>query len=87
MSTGDVKKFKEFSREKLVKVMRTAVTKMMEHSLDYAHVACPAETFSQLRSKILRSGNDCMRHLEKEFQAYDVEYLNMVEEVIEFNKR
>jgi len=57
---------------------------MMEKSLDFAHVACHKENFQQLRSKVLRVGNDCMRNLEKEFSAYDVKYTKIGEEIIEF---
>ncbi len=75
------------SRERLVEEMRKEVTKMMERTLDYAEVACPRETFKQLRSKILRVGNDCMRNLTKTFDNYDVTYTKITEEIIEFGKR
>ena len=70
----------------LVKYMRREVTKMMEQSLDFAHVACPAEHFKQLRSKILKAGNNCMRNIEKDLYNYDVRNININEEIIEFNK-
>ncbi len=79
-------KFNENSRKKLIGEVRKAVTKMMEQALDFAHVACPVDNFTQLRSKILRAGNDCMRTLEKEMTAYDVTYKRMTEEIIEFNQ-
>lgn len=74
------------SKTRLITDMRKAVTKMMEQSLDYAHVACPSDNFLQLRAKILRVGNDCMRFLEREFRHYDVVYTKTVEEVIEFKR-
>lgn len=77
-------KFEENSRIRLVSAMRKEVTKMMEKSLDFAHVACHKDNFQQLRSKILRVGNDCMRNLEKEFKSYDVKFTQVGEEIIEF---
>lgn len=80
----DTNKFEENSRLRLVSAMRKEVTRMMEKSLDFAHVACHKDNFQQLRSKILRVGNDCMRNLEKEFKAYDVKFTKVSEEIIEF---
>lgn len=80
------KKFKDGSKAILVKLMRKEVTNLMEKALDFSHVACPRDNFQQLRSKILRVGNDCMRSLEKEFDNFEVEYTKLSEEVIEFNK-
>ena len=77
-------KYNENSRIRLTALVRKEVTKMMEQSLDFAHVACPAENFKQLRSKILRAGNNCIRNLEKEFNGYDITYTKISEEVIEF---
>lgn len=77
-------KFEENSRIRLVSAMRKEVTKMMEKSLDFAHVACHKDNFQQLRSKILRVGNDCMRNLEKEFKSYEMKYTKVGEEIIEF---
>lgn len=75
------------SRERMTHDMRAEVTKMMERTLDYAEVACPKETFKQLRSKILRVGNDCMRSLSKTFDNYDVKYTKVSEEIIEFRNK
>lgn len=75
------------SRKRMTHSMREEVTKMMEKTLDYAEVACPRETFRQLRSKVLRVGNDCMRNLEKTFDNYDVLYTKMSEEIIEFRNK
>jgi len=86
----DRDRFNENSRIRLTNVMKKEVTKMMEKSLDFAHVACHKDTFQQLRSKILRIGNDCMRALEKEFKYYDIHYTDVGEEIIQFkmlNKR
>lgn len=80
----DNSKFEVNSRHRLVNAMKKEVTRMMEKSLDFAHVACHKDNFQQLRSKILRVGNDCMRNLEKEFKAYDVKYTKVGEEIIEF---
>lgn len=77
-------KFTENSRIRLVAEVRKEVTRMMEQSLDFAHVACPPDNFKQLRSKILRAGNNCIRNLEKEFNSYDIKYNRLNEEVIEF---
>lgn len=78
-------KFIDNSRRKLVEVMKKEVTKMMEQSLDFAQVACPKDNFIHLRSKILRAGNNCMRVLEKESNDYEIKYLKINEELIEFN--
>lgn len=78
---------KDKSKERLSHDMRAEVTKMMERTLDYAEVACPKETFKQLRSKILRVGNDCMRNLTKTFDNYDVKYTKVSEEIIEFRNK
>ena len=75
------------SKARLNNEMRQEVTKMMESALDYAEVACPKDTFKQLRSKILRVGNNCMRSLEKTFDNYDVVYTNVTEEIIEFKNK
>jgi len=75
------------SRERLTQDMREEVTKMMQLALDYAEVACPRDTFKQLRSKVLRVGNDCMRNLTKTFDNYDMVYTKIVEEIIEFGHK
>lgn len=78
-------KFNENSRNKLVASIRKEVTHMMEQTLDFSQVACSKDNYPQLRSKILRVGNDCMRTLEKELNAYDVQFNRINEEVIEFS--
>ena len=80
----DNSKFNENSRLKLIKAMRKEITKMMEKSLDFAHVACHRENYQQLRSKVLRVGNDCMRTIEKELSSYNVQYTKIGEDIIEF---
>lgn len=77
-------KFNENSKKMLESVMKREVTRMMEQALDFASVACPNDNFKQLRAKILRAGNNCIRTLEKEFMAYDVQYKRINEEIIEF---
>lgn len=80
----DNNKFNENSRLRLIKAMRKEITKMMEKSLDFAHVACHRENYQQLRAKILRVGNDCIRNLEKETNAYNMQYTKLGEDIIEF---
>ncbi len=75
------------SKEKLAQDMRTEITNMMERTLDYAEVACPRDTFKQLRSKVLRVGNDCMRNITKTLDNYSVTYTKISEEIIEFGNR
>ena len=75
------------SRERLTHEMRAEVTKMMERTLDYAEVACPRDTFKQLRSKVLRVGNDCMRNLTKTFDNYNMVYTKLSEAIIEFRNK
>ena len=75
------------SKEKLAQDMRTEITNMMERTLDYAEVACPRDTFKQLRSKVLRVGNDCMRNITKTLDNYSVTYTKISEEIIEFGTR
>jgi len=81
------KVFNENSRKRLIHDMRKEVTNMMEKSLDFADVACPKENFKQLRSKILRIGNNCMRNLTRTFEDYDVQYKKINEEIIEFRSK
>lgn len=78
---------KNKSKARLIEEMRQEVTSMMESALDYAEVACPNTTFRQLRSKILRVGNNCMRNLEKTFDSYDIVYIKVTEEIIEFKNK
>jgi len=77
-------KFNDNSKRILGSVVKREVTKMMEQSLDFASVACPNDNFKQLRAKILRSGNNCIRNLEKELTGYDIIYKKLNEEIIEF---
>lgn len=79
--------FNDNSRKRLVQEMRQEVTKMMEKSLDFADVACPKDNFKQLRSKILRIGNNCMRNLTQEFENYEMQYTKISEEIIEFRNK
>jgi hypothetical protein len=77
-------KYTENSRKRLTALIKKEVTRMMEQSLDFAHVACPPDNFKQLRSKILRAGNNCMRSLERDLDDFEVNYTRVTEEVIEF---
>lgn len=77
----------EKSREKLAKDIEAEITGLFEQVLDYSQVACPTkDTYSVLRSKILRVGNNCIRNVRKNLQYYDVEYVPQVEEVIEIKQ-
>lgn len=80
-------RYTEASKARLIQDTRKEITKMMEQSLDFAHVACPTENFKQLRSKILRAGNNCMRNIAKELDNYNMEYTKLTEEVIEFRHK
>lgn len=74
----------EKSREKLARDIEIEITDLFEQVLDYSQVACPTkDTYSVLRSKILRVGNNCIRSVKKVLQHYDVEYVPQMEELIE----
>lgn len=76
------------SKEKLKALIKTEVTNLFENVLDFAHVACPPTTYPQLRSKILRVGNNCIRNLQGQVSKnFDVEYKATTEEVIEFGPK
>jgi len=75
---------KDKNRKKLEETINKEVTKMFESILDYTQVACPSnETFKVLRSRILRSGNDCIRRLCSALDSYNVEYKVKNEDVVE----
>lgn len=75
---------KNRSKEKLEIDIKKEVTKMFEQILDYAQVACPAEdTFKVLRSRILRSGNDCIRRLWSSLEHYEISYKGKGEDMVE----
>ena len=78
------KRFNDASRKRLNLELRKEVTFMMEQALDYAHVACPPEHYKQLRSKILRAGNNCMRNVGYKLNHYYVSFTQLTEEIIEF---
>jgi len=72
------------SREKLKRDSEAEVTKMFENILDYAQVACAQpDTYKALRSKILRAGNNCIRAIKSEMDAYDIKYIPKTEDIIE----
>ena len=72
------------SKEKLKDDVRKEVTRLFEASLDYSQIACTSpETFTALRGKILRVGNDCIRKLHRLIDSnYDVGYIYSKEEII-----
>ena len=72
------------SKDKLNQELIDEVTKLFEQTLDYAQIACSApETYKNLRSKILRIGNNCIRNISKRLQHYNVEFVPQAEEIIE----
>ncbi len=72
-------------RKHLENVMRKEVTKLFESVLDYTSIAVSEkDRFSVLRGKILRVGNDCIRKISSELTNYDIELIEMDEDVIEF---
>lgn len=77
----------EKSKEKLARDIELEVTKLFEQVLDYSQVACPTkDTYTVLRSKILRVGNNCIRNIRKQIQHYNVEYVTQTEEVIQIKQ-
>ena len=72
------------SRKKLESLIKSEVTQMFENALDFAQVAVPPQNWNQLRSKILRVGNNCIRNLHSQLRHYDVQYKPQVEDFIEF---
>lgn len=78
----------EKSREKLAKDIEMEITDLFEQVLDYSQVACPTkDTYTVLRSKILRVGNNCIRTVKKVLQQYEVEYIPQAEEIIEIKQQ
>lgn len=76
------------SKDRLKDAVAKEVTSMFESILDYVQVACPTkDTYSVLRSKILRVGNNCIRSLKKEIDGnYDIKFTNVAEEIIEVKR-
>lgn len=75
------------SREKLNRFAASEITSLFESALDYAQVACPPDNYKALRSKILRVGNNCIRNFQNQLERYDIEYMPISEDLIEFNKK
>ena len=77
------------SGDKLKKMVAEEVTLMFQKILNYAEVACPTSTvYSNLRSKVLRIGNDCIRNIGKNVDRYyEVKFVPQSEDVIEIVKR
>ena len=71
------------NREKLKGMIKIEITALFENALDFAHVACPPATYPQLRSKILRVGNNCIRNIHNQLKNYDVEFKAVAEDFIE----
>ena len=75
------------SREKLKKFVKSEVTQMFETVLDYAQIACAdPHVYKNLRAKILRSGNNCIRCIKEQLDNYDVVYTAVGEEIIEIHQ-
>jgi hypothetical protein len=80
-----INKMLDKHKEKLMRSVENEVTTMFEKILDYAEVAVPNnDQYKKLRSKILRSGNNCIRNLGKEINnRYDIKYIPPAETIIE----
>ena len=73
------------SKKKLKRDITKEIINMFHTALDYAQVACPTQdVFLALRSKILRSGNNCIRNSEHIIDNYEVKYISNSEEIIQF---
>ena len=73
--------------QKLKDLVKEEVTSEFEQILDFAQVACPEAQFKQLRSKILRVGNNCIRNINKGIDDnFKIEYVAPGEDVIEFGQ-
>ena len=53
--------------------IRMEITKMFEYVLDMAQVAIPPDNYKVFRSRVLRAGNDCIRHITSFLENYDEE--------------
>ena len=69
-------------RKHLENVIRKEVTKLFESNLDYTQIACHPDTYKPLRSKILRTGNDCIRSINAQLLNYEIKYIAKGEEII-----
>ena len=77
----------EKSKDRLNQELTDEITKLFEQALDYAQIACPEpNTYKNLRSRILRIGNNCIRNVSKRLQHYNVEFVPQAEDVIEIKK-
>jgi hypothetical protein len=74
------------SKEKLKGIIKSEITQLFENALDFAHVACPPSTYPQLRSKILRVGNNCIRNLQNQLKHFDIEFKPTAEDVVEIQQ-
>lgn len=75
-------------REKLKNFIQSEITKLFSSVLDYTEVAVDGkERYMNLRSKILKVGNDTIREIKKELDTrYSVEYQPPAEDLIVVDK-
>ena len=75
-------------KDKLKSFIHEEITKLFSSVLDYTEVAVDGkERYMNLRSKILKVGNDTIREIKKELDTrYAVEYKALVEDVIVVDK-
>jgi len=75
-------------REKLKNFIHSEITKLFSSVLDYTEVAVDGkERYMNLRSKILKVGNDSIREIKKELDTrYNVKYDPPSEDVIIVDK-
>jgi len=73
---------------KVKEMIKEEITAMFEQTLDFCQVACPEPHFKQLRSKILRVGNNCIRNIHKKVEDhYKVQYVPVSEDIIQVQRR
>jgi hypothetical protein len=73
---------------KIKDVVKEEITSMFEQTLDFCQVACPEANYRQLRSKVLRVGNNCIRDLHKKIEDhYKVQYIPVAEDIIQVQRR
>lgn len=75
-------------REKLKDFIQSEITKLFSSVLDYTEVAVDGkERYMNLRSKILKVGNDTIREIKKELDnRYKVHYEPPAEDIIVVDK-
>ena len=50
------------------------VTLLFQNTLDYLHVVLPKHQYLNMRAKVLRLGNDCIRNISNRLEDYDIEW-------------